>query len=366
MDHSDPQITFDNDGICNHCLRFDDLLEKRTHVGDVSQSTLKKLINKIKTSRGRKEYDCIIGISGGIDSTHVAYIVKKYGLNPLAVHFDNGWNSELAISNIEKVLDILDIDLHTHVINWEAFKNCQIAFLKSSTPDGEIPTDHAINAVLFQTALKYKVKYIITGMNFATEGMAVPSWSYGHSDWRYIKNIFQTFGVKKKHIAEYPHFGLIKLGYYILIRRIKVVSILNYINYERSEAVKIITKELGWVEYPQKHYESTYTRFFQGYYLVEKFSIDKRRGHLSDLIRSNQISRDDALLFIKKPPYKYKRDKQKDIEFVRKKIGLSEKEFKTIINSQNKNHSEYKNMEKYIIKLKSLYNVLRLKGIVSK
>jgi len=366
MDHSDPQITFNNDGICNHCQRFEDLLEKRTHVGDVSLSALTNLIKKIKTSRGRKEYDCIIGISGGVDSTYVAYIVKKYGLNPLAVHFDNGWNSELAVSNIEKVLDILGIDLYTHVINWEAFKNCQIAFLKSSTPDGEIPTDHAINAVLFQIALKNKVKYIINGMNFATEGMAVPSWSYGHSDWRYIKNIYQTFGVKKQHVKEYPHFSLINLAYYIIVKRIKVVSILNYIKYDRSEAVNSITKELGWVEYPQKHYESIYTRFFQGYYLVNKFGFDKRRGHLSDLIRSNQFSREEALLSIKKSPYNNKRNMQDDIEFVRKKFGLSIKEFDTIINAPNKSHQEYKNMEKYIEKLKTIYNTFRLKGVLSK
>ncbi|HPH99331.1 MAG TPA: N-acetyl sugar amidotransferase [Chitinophagaceae bacterium] len=231
MDSSDPDISFDEKGICNHCHRYDGLINTRVFHGDVAKAQLEKVTEQIKKRAKGKEYDCLIGVSGGVDSTYVAYLVKQLGLRALAVHFDNGWNSELAVSNIEKTLKKLSIDLYTYVIDWEEFKSLQISFLKASTPDGEVPTDHAINALLFQIAAKHNIKYIISGMNFATESMSVPAWAYGHSDWKYIKGVHKKFSAIK--LKQYPHFSLLKLFYFTFIKRIQVLAILNYIEYNK-------------------------------------------------------------------------------------------------------------------------------------
>ena len=365
MDTSDPEITFD-DGVCNHCTRFEKIKSQRLNLGTNSETIFNKLIDDIKKKKGNSQYDCIIGVSGGVDSTYVASLLVKKGIKPLAVHFDNGWNSELAVSNIEKTIDVLGIDLHTHVINWNIFKKIQLAFLKSSTPDCEIPTDHAINAVLLDTAKKYNIKYIINGMNFATEGMAVPSWSYGHSDWVYIKDILKKNGVGVKYFKDYPHFSLIKLFQNIILKRVKIVSILNYINYNKENALVTIKNDLDYRPYEQKHYESIFTRFFQGYYLIEKFGFDKRRGHFSDLIRSKQLTRKQGLKQIKFDPYTDVNKKEEDIKYVMKKLELNKTDLKILINNKNKNYSNYKNSKDLIGRLKTYYNFFRMKGIFQK
>lgn len=364
MDESDPDIIFDEDGICNHCTRYDKILNSRVNLTD-KKNKLQSLINDIKRSNNSSEYDCIIGVSGGVDSTYVAYLCKKNGLKPLAVHYDNGWNSELSVKNIENCLDILKIDLITYVIEWDYFKEIQKAFLKSSTPDGEIPTDHAINALLFKEASKRNIKYIINGMNFATESMVVKSWSYGHSDWKYIKNIILDFS-SIRNFNQFPHFSIIKLIWYIIWKRIKVVSILNYIDYNKDDAMKTIEKKLNWVYYGGKHYESIYTRFYQGYYLPLKFNIDKRRGHLSDLIRSNQLTRENALKLIKKDPYPSETLKKEDYNYVLKKLELSIEEFDKLVKDSPKNYRSYKNNENIIDLMKNLLNKLRKKNLYSK
>ncbi len=365
MDLTDPDISF-KDGLCNHCDRYEDQKSNRLNVGENSEEKLENLLNQIKKGGRGRDYDCIIGVSGGVDSTYVAHFLVSKGIRPLAVHFDNGWNSELAVSNIEKTIEKLNIDLYTYVMDWNIFKNIQVAFLKSSTPDGEIPTDHAINAVLLDLAKKFKSKYIINGMNFATEGMAVPAWSYGHSDWVYIKNIIKRFSVNKNDYKSLPHFSLIKLAYLLIIKRIKIVSILNYIPYNKDKVIEIIKKDLDYRPYAQKHYESVYTRFYQGYYLVKKFGYDKRRGHYSDLIRSNQLSRNEALEMINKPPYSDQSEKQIDKDFVLKKLGISEIDFDKILNKENKSYKCYKNKNLFIGQMKTFYNFLRKNGIQSK
>ena len=366
MDSSDPNIVFNSDGVCNHCIRYEILKPQRLNLGNDAEKKVEGLLGDIKKAGKSKDYDCIIGVSGGVDSTYVAYYLVSKGIKPLAVHFDNGWNSELAVSNIEKMIDKLGIDLYTHVMDWNVFKNVQIAFLKSLTPDGEIPTDHAINAVLLQIAIKFNIKYIINGMNYATEGMAVPAWSYGHSDWLYIKNIIKKFGVKGNEHKKLPHFSLIFLFYCMMFRRIKIISILNYISYDKSKVLEIIKSHLEYKPYPQKHYESVYTRFFQGYYLFEKFGFDKRRGHFSDLIRSGQLSRDKALLKIKSPPYENIQDRDNDIEFVLKKLNITYEELDKLINGENKSYLNYSNNEYLINFMKKLYNYLRYIGVQSK
>jgi N-acetyl sugar amidotransferase len=363
MDTSDPDITFDEKGVCSHCHRYDVELPKRVFKGTEAESKLNSLLSQIRASGKDKEYDCIIGVSGGVDSTYVAYITKKLGLRPLAIHFDNGWNSELAVSNIEKTLDKLGIDLFTYVIDWEEFRDLQLSFLKASTPDGEIPTDHAINALLFKQASKRNIKYIISGMNFATESMAVKAWSYGHSDWKYIRSVHKQFG--SSSLKNYPHFNIFNLFAWTYMKKIKTVSILNYLNYNKKEVMNVLQNELGWVYYGGKHYESVYTRFFQGYILPQKFNIDKRRGHLSDLINSGQIKRETALSEIMTTGYDPVLMAQ-DKQFVMKKLLLTAEEFEDLMKLPKKTFIDFPNNEAKINELKKFVNYLRSKGMYNK
>jgi N-acetyl sugar amidotransferase len=363
MDTSDPDICFDLNGVCSHCKRYEDDLSIRVYGGEIAQEKLARLVAKIKHSNKNKEYDCIIGVSGGVDSTYVAYLVKRLGLRPLAVHFDNGWNSQLAVSNIEKTLKKLEIDLYTYVIDWVEFRELQIAFLKASVPDGEVPTDHAINALLFNEAAKRNIKFIINGMNFATESLAVPSWSYGHSDWKYIRNVNKIFG--KTKLKGYPHFSLFKLFYFTFIKRIKVVSILNYIEYNKDEVMNFLRNELEWVYYGGKHYESVYTKFYQAYILPRKFNIDKRRGHFSDLIHAGQLSREEAITELQKPAADYQILEQ-DKEFVIKKFEMTNRDFEDIMALPLKSFRDYPNNFKLINRIKKFVNYLRDKNLYSR
>ncbi len=357
MDTTDPEIIFDDQGICNHCHRYDELLPRRVFRGEEASFKLGKMVEEIKSVGRGNEYDCIIGVSGGVDSTYVAYLTKKLGLRALAIHFDNGWNSELAVSNIEKTLKILDIDLYTYVIDWDTFKNLQIAFLRASTPDGEIPTDHAINALLWSEANKRGIKYIINGMNFATESAAVTSWAYGHSDWKYIKAVNKQFSINK-NLSEYPHFTLFDLFYYTVVKGIRTVSILNYIEYNKSDVMNLLQEELGWVYYGGKHYESVYTRFYQAYFLPRKFNIDKRICHLSDLVHAQQLTREEALVGLKEKDYSDEMCRQ-DLEFVLKKFDLSSEEFNAILSLPKKSYHDYPNNHDLVMKIKKWLNQFR-------
>lgn len=363
MDTSDPLIVFDQNGVCNHCKRYDEQKTVRQFSGEQAKASLASIVEKIKKSGQGKEYDCIIGVSGGVDSTYVAYLVKQLGLRALAVHFDNGWNSELSVSNIEKVLKKLDIDLHTYVIDWDEFKDLQISFLKASTPDGEIPTDHAINALLFREANQRGVRYIINGMNFATESLAVADWAYGHSDWKYIKSVHQKFSRNK--LKNYPHYSIWNLFYWTFIKKIKVVSILNYVPYLRKDVMKVLEQDLGWKYYGGKHFESIYTRFYQSYFLVKKFGFNKKRGHLSDLINSGQITREAALEKFDEVDYPEQMVAE-DKEFVIKKLGITTSEFDQIMKSPPKSFRDYPNIAEQIKKIKKIVNFLRQKGWYSK
>ena len=359
----DQLITFDENGVCNHCLRYEELVESRVFSGAKGQQKLNELVQSIKKSGKGKKYDCIIGVSGGVDSTYVAYLSKKLGLRPLAVHFDNGWNSNLAVENIEKTLSLLDIDLDTYVIDWDEFRDLQLSFLKASVPDGEIPTDHGIDAMLWQKAAQHGIKYILSGMNFATESLSVPDWSYGHSDWRYIKDIHRKFGHVK--LKTYPHFGFLRLGFDNLVRRTRIVSLLNYVDFNKSDAMSVLQRELGWTYYGGKHYESIYTRFFQGYVLPNKFGIDKRVGHCSDLINSGQMTREEALEEILMPGY----DPDllsSDLDFVKKKLGLSDGDWEAIMTAPVRSFREYKNSYSFVQFLRKSVNILRAAGLYPK
>jgi N-acetyl sugar amidotransferase len=356
MDTNDPDIRFDDDGICSHCKRYAKLLAGRTAGERERESELRLIVDQIKRSGRGAEYDCIIGVSGGVDSTYVAYLVKNLGLRPLAIHLDNGWNSEVAVKNIELVLKRLEIDLFTHVLDWIEFRNLQISFLRASVPDGEVPSDHSIFALLWREAERRKIKYIISGMNFTTESISVPSWAYGHSDWTYIKGINDRFG--SCPLKSYPHFSLAYLIWLNVVRRIKTVSILNYVPYDRPKVVEFLEHELGWRNYGGKHHESVYTRFYQGYVLPKKFGIDKRYAHFSDLINAGLMTRSQALEKLALPPYP-ENQQQEDIVYVSKKLGLSADEFATIMNSPHRSFRDYKNNYEKVRKLKKIVNWLR-------
>jgi N-acetyl sugar amidotransferase len=336
MDTSDPDITFDEQDVCNHCHDHDSLMTQKAITGQAGEAYLQKLAAEMKRAGRGKPYDCLIGVSGGVDSTYVAYLVKKMGLRPLAVHMDNGWDSELAVKNIEETLKRLGIDLYTEVLDWEEFKSLQVAFLKSSTPDSEIPSDHAIWAVLGNMADKLKVKYIVSGFNVRTETHLPRAWSQGHFDWKYIRSVFQQFG--RGQLRTFPHIGF--FTYYRRLLAHRRVDILNYIDYNKAEAMKILEQELGWRYYGGKHYESIYTRFYQGYILPVKFGYDKRRSHLSSLICSGELTREAALKELDKPTYQPSMQED-DREYVVKKLGLTDDEFEAILRLPKKTFWDY-------------------------
>lgn len=355
MDTTDPDISFDENGVSNHFYNH----QKKTNEFNSKRDSIEVIINKIKKS-SKGQYDCLIGISGGVDSTYVAFLCKKYNLNPLAVHVDNGWNSELAIKNIEKVLDKLNIDLYTHVVDWDQFKNLQLAFLKASVPDGEVPTDHVIISTLYKKAKEFNIKYIIDGTNLQTESILPKKWGYGYYDLKYIKSINKKFGQKKIDLI--PKMNLMKFFFYTKVIKIESISILNYINYNKEKAMDLLINELGWKYYGGKHYESIYTRFFQSYILPKKFNIDKRKAHLSNLICSKQLSRDSAMKLMKEPTYPNELSIN-DKDYVIKKLEITDSEFEEIMNEKPKNYEFYPNNDIFFKKLRLLKKILNVNGI---
>jgi N-acetyl sugar amidotransferase len=362
MDTSDPDIEFDAEGRCNHCRSFP---AKRAKVGNPSDRAqrLREIVSAIKSAGEGNPYDCLIGVSGGVDSTYVAYLVKKLDLRPLAIHLDNGWDSELAVSNIQKVLERLGIDLVTRVLDWDEFRELQLSFLRASVPDAEIPTDHAIGAALFETAVEHRIKYIISGANVETEGILPTSWTYGVWDWRYIKNVHRQFG--RRRLRDYPHYSLARMLYLTCIRGIKAVQILNYVPYRKNEVMRLLQDDLGWKYYGGKHYESIYTRFFQGYILPRKFNIDKRRAHLSTLICAGQMTRDDCLTALEEDVYGGG-CADEDREYVVKKLGLTPDDFERVMALPRRTYRDYPNSLGLYNRLIGVYRWGRNIGIFPK
>lgn len=336
MDTSDPEISFDQNGICNNCKKGESLMKINLHKGEEGKIKLASIVDRIKKNGKGKAYDCVIGVSGGVDSTYVAYLTTKLGLRPLAVHLDNGWDSELSVSNIEKALKKLNIELQTEVLDWDEFRNLQLAFLRASVPDLEIPSDHAIVAVMFKTARDNGLKYILAGHNTATESILPRTWSQGHYDWKYISTLNKLFGTSA--LKTYPHFSMQK--YIINRQRFTWVNILDYVDYSKNEAMKVLENELSWQYYGGKHYESVYTRFIQGYILPQKFGFDKRRAHLSNLICMGEVSREEALELMQDAPYSNELQEE-DRRYVIKKLGLTEDEFDQLMNLPNKYYGDY-------------------------
>lgn len=327
MDTTDPDIVFDADGVCNHCHLHQTALATRVHRGAEGRERMMKLADEIRAAGKGKPYDCVIGVSGGVDSTYTAWLVKQIGLRPLAVHLDNGWNSEIGVRNIARTIEKLGIDLYTHVIDWEEYKDLQRAFLKANVPDVEILTDHAIIATLYNVANKHGVGTIISGHNDATESHLPGAWSQGHLDYGYIQDIHRRFGSGK--VSTFPKISFARYLRNMTRGGFNTVFLLNYADYSREEAMSRIA-ELGWQDYGGKHHESLFTRWYQGVYLPRKFGYDKRKSHLSSLISTGEISRDQALARLQQPTYDEAVQEQ-DCDYVAKKLGFTRAELDAIM-----------------------------------
>ena len=341
MDTSDPEISFDENGVCNHCRRFEIELKPRWFPNEEGKRRLDAIIERIKAEGRGKEYDCIIGLSGGVDSSFLAYLLRtEYpDLRILAVHVDAGWNSELAVHNIENIVKKLDIDLYTEVINWEEMKDLQLAYFKSQLANQDVPQDHAFNATLFKVAAQHKIKYFLSGGNLATESILPKAWGYNAMDAKQLKAVHAEFGTIP--LKSYNTVGFFKrFIYYPFIFGLRSVRPLDYWPYNKEEAKKIIAEKIDWRDYGGKHHESRFTKFFQAHWLPAKFGYDKRRAHLSSLIVAGQLTRDEALRELEKPLYDPK-ELQEDEEFLAKKMGLSLEEFQKIMAQPNKTFRDY-------------------------
>ncbi len=334
---ADPDIRFDANGVSHYCTEFEQLMASRPQGAELDRIR-QQTIEKLKVSGKGKAFDCVLGLSGGVDSSYMAYYVKELGLRPLVVHFDNGWNNEIAVHNIEQIVNKLGFDLTTFVMDWPEFRDLQRSYFKASVLDLEVPTDHMIFGALHKLALKHGVKYILSGNNIATEWVLPKAWYYSKFDLVNLLNIQRKFGTVP--LKTLPALGVWHQAYYSLVRGISDVKLLELIEYKKSKAKAIIQEKLDWRDYGGKHYESIFTRFYQGYILPRKFGIDKRRAHLSNLILNGELTREDALEELKRPTYDPDVQEQ-DKHYVAKKLGFSDEEFDAVLSLPNKEHSEY-------------------------
>lgn len=340
MDTTALKISFDAEGRCNYCRDFITRLaayqpSNPAHLRD----KLNALVAQVKRDGAGKPYDCIVGLSGGADSSYTLYLAKESGLRPLAVHMDNGWNSELAVNNIENLVRKLGVDLHTHVVNWQEYKKLMQAFFDADVLDVEILYDNAMLATNYQLAAKHNVKWILGGTNTTTEGMRMPAaWNWFKYDKRNIKQLSRRSGVR---IDTFPLIGTLDFVFYRYARGISWVSFLDYVDYFKPRCTELLVEKLGYRTYPYKHYESIFTRFYQGYLLPQKFNIDKRRLHLSTLIISGQMTRDAALELIKQIPYPSESALRDDIDYFLKKMGWRESQLKEYLARPQIPHAHY-------------------------
>lgn len=361
MDTTDAQIVFDENGVCDHCNTFNSDIKPNWKTDEEGWSKLQQTVDKIKKEGEGKDFDCIIGMSGGIDSSYLLYLaVEKLGLRPLVFHVDAGWNSQQAVNNIEVMIDKLNLDLFTDVIDWEEMKDLQRAFFRSGVSHIDTPQDHSFFATMYKFASKYKIKHILTGANYSTECIRNPKeWMYFQSDSIQIKDIHKQFG--NKSIKKFPLTNILWHKVYLpYIKNIKVVTPLNNMPYIKAEAVELLKSRFGWQEYPQKHFESRFTRFYESYWLPEKFGYDVRRVQYASLILTGQMTRDEALESLKSKPYDQE-NVHHDFEFVANKLDMSVEELQACFDGENKTYRDYKNQE-------TVYNfgakVMRKLGLV--
>lgn len=349
MDTTDSKITFDENGVCDHCRNYDKNIKPYWNPNENRIEELEDWAKKIRKEGQGREYDCLLGLSGGVDSCYLAYIAKEVmGLRPLAFVVDTGWNLNVAVENIEKIVKGLNLDMYTEVINWKEMADLQLAMFKSQISSQDAPQDHAIFASLYNYAVKHKIKYILTGSNQSTEFIRPPvEWIY-MNDLKLYKDIHNKFG--KRPLRTFPQCGI--LTYRILYRYfygLKRFYPLDYVVYDKTEAEKFLHEKYGWTKYENKHYENVFTRFYEGYYMPTKFGFDTRKNVYSNQILAGTITREEALELLKKQPYDSEMMEQ-DKEYIAKKLGISTHEFEEIIAGENKTPMDYKNSF-WIIKL---------------
>jgi N-acetyl sugar amidotransferase len=363
MDTSAADIEFDERGVCNYCTEF---LERSGSVLNKDPEQRKReldaLVGRIKAAGRGRRYDCVIGVSGGVDSSWVLVQAVKAGLRPLAVHMDNGWNSELAQNNIANLVGGLGVDLYTHVIDWDEYRKLMQAFFDADVIDVELLYDNAMFGVNYTQAARQGTRFILGGTNQATEGMRIPTnWNWFKFDKRNIRALGKRFA--KIDIKTFPAIGTLDYMWYEFLRRIRWVSFLDYLEFNKADTLEALQRDYGYKPYPYKHYESIFTRFYQGYILPQKFGVDKRHLHLGTLVTSGQISREDAMAGLAGIPYASERALEEDKAYFLKKMGWSEAELVSYIERPERSHLEYPSERPFWLALAKLYSALpRLKG----
>ncbi len=358
MDTSDPEIDFDDSGVCNHCRIFDAETSKNWFPGSDGEQRLSTICEEIRKEGKNQEYDCIMGLSGGIDSSYLALKIKGYALRPLVVHVDGGWNSELAVHNIERVVDYCGYDLHTQVIQWEEMRDLQVAYLRSGIANQDAPQDHAFFASLYKFAVKNRIRYVISGGNIATESVFPGAWHHSAMDMDNLMAIHERFGTMS--LRTFPLISVFQYYFYFpLVRKMKTVRPLNYMAYDKNEALDYLKEKIGYKDYGRKHGESIFTKFFQNYYLPKKFGYDKRRPHLASQVLSGQVARDDALRLLGQPLYD-PHELEEDKTYIAKKLRISVEELDVFSTPPGKDYTEYKNWDrKYMAIKKAQYLIER-------
>lgn len=342
MDTTDSKIVFDEKGVCDHCNTFHQDTLPNWHTGERGARALNALVDKIKREGEGKDFDCIVGMSGGIDSSYLTYLAKEqFGLRPLVFHVDAGWNSQEAVNNIEKLVDGLGLDLYTEVIDWEEMRDLQLAFFKSGVPHIDAPQDNAFFATMYKFAQQYKVKYILTGANLSTEGLRNPvEWMYYQSDSRQLQDIHKQFGTRP--LVNYPLTSILWHKIYLpYVKGIKAVRPLNYVSYIKQDAMRLLIDKFGWQPYPQKHFESRFTRFYESYWLSKRFGYDVRRVQFSSLILTGQMAREEALEKLKQPSYDESTIAY-DLEYLANKLGISVTELNSYMDLPKRTYRDYK------------------------
>jgi N-acetyl sugar amidotransferase len=346
MDTTDSVITFDEHGFCDHCQNYFKNILPNWNTSEEGRKKMEIIIDKIKEDGKGRDFDCIMGMSGGADSSYMLHIVvKEFGLRPLVFHVDGGWNSELAVHNIEMMIDKLGLDLYTEVINWEEMKDFQLSFFKASVPHIDVPQDHAFIATLYNFADKYKIKYILNGGNYSTECINNPKeWLYFGTDMAQIRDIHRKFGTIP--LKDYPFSSILRHKFYLrYIKDIQVIKPLNYMPYIKDEAMNFLKETYGWQPYPQKHFESRFTRFYEGYWLPKKFGYDTRKVQYSSLILTKQMTREEALEKLKYPAIDEETAAQ-DFEYIATKLSITVADLQSYMDAANKTYKDYKNQEK--------------------
>ncbi len=362
MDTTDEKIKFDKEGVCDHCRIFKLKTEKIWQSNISNKKKFETMIKNIKNRSRNKDHDCIIGMSGGIDSSYLVYLaVVKMGLKPLIFHVDAGWNSQIAVNNIEKIVDNLNLDLFTEVINWQEMKDLQLSFFKSGVPHIDTPQDHAFFATMYNFASKYKIKYILTGGNYSTECIRNPKeWMYFQSDLKQLKDIQKKFGSKK--LKDFPTTSILWHKIWLpYIERIKVIRPLDYFLYNKKEAMKLLSNKFGWQPYPQKHFESRFTKFYESFWLPERFGYDVRRVQLSSLILTKQLTRNEALKEVSKSPYN-KSEINTELLFIANKLDISLDQLKSYLKLPKKTFRDYKNQDLIYDIGNKLFNIFSIES----